>query len=308
MGSPVGVVVMDYGSPASVDDVEAYYTHIRGGRAPTPEQVVDLVARYEAIGGVSPLHTRTEEQRAGLQARLEELAPGRFVTIVGHRHAPPFIADAAAALAARGIASWVGLVLAPHYSRASVGAYHATLRDAAEASGATVATIDSWHTEPALVSHLAAAVKAARAALPARTQVLFTAHSLPLRALAADDPYESQLRESAALVAAEAALDRWAGWTIAWQSAPPSAEPWKGPDVRDVIRDLAATGRSDAVLVCPHGFTSDHLEVLYDLDVLAAAVAADVGVQYGRTASVNDDPAVLAALARRVAAAAEGLG
>jgi ferrochelatase len=155
------------------------------------------------------------------------------------------------------------------------------------------------------VAFQAAAVRAALTGLPERTKVVFTAHSLPERALV-DDPYADQLRRSAEATAVAAGLARWAGWGLGWQSAGRTAEPWRGPDVLEIVRDLAATGRADGILVVPQGFTSDHLEVLYDLDVEAAAVAAEVGLAFARTPVVNDDPTVMAALAERVRAAAEG--
>jgi ferrochelatase len=145
----------------------------------------------------------------------------------------------------------------------------------------------------------------ARAGLPERHKVLFTAHSLPERVLAGD-PYPEQLRESAAIVAERVGLDRWAAWSLCWQSAGRTPEPWRGPDILKVIRDLAATGRTDGVLVCPQGFTADHLEVLYDLDIEAAGVAAEVGLAFARTRALNDDPGVMAALAARIIATADG--
>ena len=301
MGDGVGVVVMAYGTPASPADVEAYYTHIRRGQPPSAEQLADLVRRYDAIGGTSPLAQRTEAQRAGLAAALEARAPGRCTVALGQKHAAPFIEDAVEGLRAQGVGSLVGLVLAPHFSRASVGQYQERL--AAAAGDLPVGTIDSWHLEPAYVQLLAAAVREGLAPLPERTKVLFTAHSLPERALV-DDPYPDQLRASAAAVAEAVGLDRWAGWSLAWQSAGRTPEPWRGPDVLEVIRSLAATGRADGVLVCPHGFVSDHLEVVYDLDIEAAAVAAEVGLAFARTRVANDEPTVLGALADRVLAAA----
>ena len=303
MPEPLGVVVMAYGTPASPADVAAYYTHIRRGNAPSEEQLADLVRRYDAIGGTSPLAERTEAQRVGLVAALDERAPGRCRVVLGQKHAPPFIEDAVATLADAGVGGIVGLVLAPHFSQASVGQYEDRLVVAASTRGLPVQTIDSWHMEPAYLAFLARAVREALAALPERTKVLFTAHSLPERALV-DDPYPDQLRESAAAVAEAVGLNRWAGWSIAWQSAGRTADPWRGPDILQVIRDLAATGRADGVLVCPQGFVSDHLEVVYDLDIEAAAVAEEVGLAFARTRVLNDDPAVLGELADRILAAA----
>ena len=303
MPEVLGVVVMAYGTPTSRDDIEAYYTHIRRGRAPTPEQLAELTARYDAIGGTSPLAERTEDQRLALAAALEERAPGTSRVVLGHKHAAPYIEDAVASLAEKGVEPAVGLVLAPHFSRASVGEYHERLHAAAAQHGMAVAAIESWHLEPAYVGFLADSVRQGLTRLPERTKVLFTAHSLPERVLDGD-PYADQLRASASAVAEAAGLDRWAGWSLAWQSAGRTPEPWRGPDVLEVIRDLAATGRADGVLVCPQGFVSDHLEVLYDLDVEAQRCADEVGLQFGRTRVLNDHPATFAALAERVLAAA----
>jgi ferrochelatase len=301
MDDRLGVVVMAYGTPATPEDVEAYYTHIRRGNPPSPDQLADLVRRYEAIGGTSPLAERTEAQRTALAAALEARAPGRCTVVLGQKHASPLIEDAAASLVDDGVDAIVGLVLAPHFARASVGQYQQRL--AASAGAVPVGAIDSWHLEPAFLDFLGGAVREGLASLPEHTKVLFTAHSLPERALV-DDPYPDQLRESAAAVAGSVGLDRWAGWSLCWQSAGRTPDPWRGPDVLDVIRDLAATGRADGVLVCPLGFVSDHLEVVYDLDIEAAGVAEAAGLAFGRTRVLNDDAAVLGALADRVLAAA----
>jgi protoporphyrin/coproporphyrin ferrochelatase len=296
-----GLVVMAYGTPASLDDVEAYYTHIRRGRPPTEAQLAELVGRYEAIGGISPLAARTEAQRAALAASLAERATDDWTVTLGQKHAAPFIEDGLAALADAGVETAVGLVLAPHFSAASVGQYHQRAAQAATAAGVAYLPIDSWHQEPAWIEFLTAALTEARAGLPERHKVLFTAHSLPERALI-DDPYADQLRDSASAVAARLDLSPWADWALAWQSAGRTPEPWRGPDILEVIRDLAGTGRADGVAVCPQGFTADHLEVLYDLDIEAARVAAEVGLAFARTRSLNDDATVMAALADRVMA------
>ena len=302
-----GLVVMAYGTPAALDQVEAYYTDIRRGRPPSAEQLADLVGRYQAIGGVSPLTERTRAQVAGISAALDAAEPGGWRVELGNKHAAPFVEDAVAALAAREPGDCrpdrvVGLVLAPHYARASVGDYHRRAAATAAEYGVPYTPVESWHALDAWRDAQAARVRAALADLPARTKVLFTAHSLPERALEGD-PYPDELRTSAAAIADRVGLDRWAGWTLAWQSAGRTPEPWRGPDVTQVIRDLAETGRADGVLVCPQGFVSDHLEVLYDLDIDARRVAEEAGLAFARTASINDEPAVTSALAELVRSA-----
>jgi ferrochelatase len=296
-----GLVVMAYGTPGSPAEVEGYYTHIRRGRPPSPEQLAELTRRYQAIGGVSPLAERTRAQVAGIAAALEAAEPGGWRVDLGMKHAAPFLEDAAADLVsgAGAVDRLVGLVLAPHYSRGSVAEYHTRVAEVAAAHDVPYCPIQAWHDLPAWLDAQAERVRVARAALPDKTKVLFTAHSLPERVLEGDR-YPDELRTSATAIAERAGLDRWYGWTLAWQSAGRTPEPWRGPDVAAVIRDLGATGRAEGVLVCPQGFVSDHLEVLYDLDVDARRVAGEAGLAFGRTASINDEPAVMAALARRV--------
>ncbi len=300
--SAAGALVMAYGSPATLDDLEAYYTHIRRGRPPSDEQLAELRDRYEAIGGVTTLTERTAAQRDAIAAALDERrGPGAFPVAAGNKHAAPFIEDGVAALVDAGVRTIVGLVLAPHFSAGSVGEYHRRARTAAEAAGVAYQGIDSWHLDNALVTFHADALERARAQVPDAHKVLFTAHSLPERVLV-DDPYPDQLRASAEAIAARVGLGRWGDWSVCWQSAGRTPEPWRGPDVLDVIRELAATGRADGVVVAPIGFTSDHLELRYDLDIDAARVADEVGLAFARTDAVNDDAAVMASLAERILA------
>jgi len=298
-----GLVVMAYGTPRRPEDVESYYTHIRRGRPPTPEQLADLTRRYDAIGGISPLGARTEAQRLALEAGLREVSgPGdEYVVVLGQKHAAPFIEDAIATLVAAEVEHIIGLVLAPHFSRGSVGQYHERAAEVAASASPPIryTGIDSWHLEPAYVDFLTTAVRDARAELPSKHKALFTAHSLPERVLEGD-PYPDQLRESAQAVATQVGLLPWPDWALGWQSAGRTPEPWRGPDILEIIRELAATGRSEGVLVCPQGFTADHLEVLYDLDIEARALAEQLGLAFARTRSLNDDAVVMAALANRV--------
>ena len=316
MSSPsdrTAVVLMAYGTPRTRDEILPYYTDIRRGRPPTDEQLADLVKRYEAIAPansdiLSPLAARTEAQRAGLQAALDQVAPDQYQVVLGLKHAHPMIETAVEELAAQGVRRIVGLVLAPHFSSYSIGQYIGRVRATAEPHGIDVVGIDSWATEPAFIDFLATDLAARLAAMPANTKVLFTAHSLPQRIIDAGDPYPTELRATAQAVAAKVGLSEWSQWAIAWQSAGRTPEPWLGPDILQVIDELAGSehdaGDQRGIVVSACGFVADHLEVLYDLDIEASARAAAHGLAFDRTACVNDDPAVMAALAARVVAAA----
>jgi protoporphyrin/coproporphyrin ferrochelatase len=299
-----GVALLAYGTPSGPGEVEAYYTHIRRGRPPAPDQLADLVRRYDAIGGISPLRHHTDAQRVALQSALDQLTGGDRVRVVlGFKHAPPFIEDAVDDLVGGGVDDVTALVLAPHFSALSVGEYLERAAARTTAAGVSFRSVSSWHDEDAYLQFVTEATRTSLSALPERTKVVFTAHSLPARVLESGDPYPGQLRETAEQVADRLGLDRWAGWTTAWQSAGRTPEPWLGPDIADVVRELGATGRADGVCVCPCGFVADHLEVLYDLDIEARKVAGEAGLEFARTAVVNDDAEVMAALAERVLAA-----
>jgi len=303
MTTKTAVLLMAYGTPRTPAEIEPYYTDIRRGRAPTPEQLADLVARYDAIGGISPLAARTEAQRDALQVALNEIAPDRYDVVLGLKHAAPMIETAVNDLAASGYQHIIGLVLAPHYSSFSIGQYMDRTRKAAEPHGITVTSIDSWATEPAFVEFLAADLRSRLADMPANTKVLFTAHSLPQRIIDAGDPYPDELRSTAEAVAAAAGLDSWSSWSIAWQSAGRTPEPWIGPDILAVIDDLATSENASGVVVCACGFVADHLEVLFDLDIEAKKHAEDKGLAFDRTSCVNDDATIMRALAQRVVSA-----
>jgi protoporphyrin/coproporphyrin ferrochelatase len=311
MTAHTGVVLMAYGTPATRADVLDYYTDIRRGRPPSEQQLADLVARYDAIaepGGdtLSPLTARTAAQRDAIQAALDQLQPGGYYVTLGLKHAEPMIESAVDHLAAAGFRRIVGLVLAPHHSTYSTGQYLGRLRSAAEPHGIAVTGIESWATEPAFVEFLADDLAARLAHMPANTKVVFTAHSLPQRIIDSGDHYATELRTTAAAVAARVGLREWSDWAIAWQSAGRTPEPWLGPDILQVIDELAASeshaGSPRGLVVCACGFVADHLEVLYDLDIEAARRAHAHGLAFARTRCVNDEPSVMAALARRIVA------
>ena len=295
------VVLMAYGTPRSPAEILPYYTDIRRGSPPSDEQLAHLVGRYDAIGGLSPLTERTEAQRNAVQNELDRAAPGQYRVVLGFKHAAPSIEHCVDALAATGFRRIVGLVLAPHYSAFSVGQYLDRLNAAARSHDIEVVPIRSWATETAFVDFVAADVRLKLAELPIETRVVFTAHSLPERILAADDPYPAEVRATAERVAGKSGIDNWG---LAWQSAGRTPEPWLGPDILRVIDDLAAEGTTRGVLVSAVGFVADHLEVLYDLDIEAAGRAEKHGLAFARTACVNDDAAVMAGLARMVTGAA----
>ena len=298
------VLLMAYGTPRSREEILPYYTDIRRGRVPTDEQLSDLTARYEAIGGLSPLAALTESQRDALQTALNNIAPDTYHVALGLKHAAPMIEDAVQQLATEGFTKIIALVLAPHYSSFSIGQYIGRATEAATPHGISVTGITSWATEEAFVEFLAADMSAKLASMPAATHVLFTAHSLPQRIIDAGDPYPAELRSTAVAVAAKLGLKENTQWSIAWQSAGRTPEPWIGPDILDVIDALAAqTTPAAGVLVSACGFVADHLEVLFDLDIEALHRAQQHGLAFARTECVNDNGAIMNALAHRVHAA-----
>jgi len=273
---------MAYGSPDGEGGIEAYYTHIRGGRKPSAKALEELKARYRAIGG-SPLTAITRAQAKAIGARLG------LPSFVGMKHATPFVADGAEEANRAGVARLVGLPLAPHYAEMSLGAYERSLQ---ESWGGELVFVRGFHDHPAFI-------RAVRQLLSERLaerwpeRLFFTAHSLPARIVSEGDGYADQLMESCRLVATSMRLP---DWELAYQSASTTGEPWLGPDL------LTAIERSGArdVLVCPIGFVADHLEILYDLDVEAQAFARERDLKIRRTESFNTRPDFIAAMAEVV--------
>ena len=271
------VVLMAYGSPERLEDVPAYYADIRGGRPIRPELLEALVERYRALGieEGSPLNAITEQTRAALERELD------VPVLTGMRHWQPRIAEAVEAALAGGAETIVGLVLAPHYSRMSIGEYQRQF-EAAVGDRATMAFIQSWSGQ--LIELLADRVRGYDG------HVVFTAHSLPARILDEGDPYKDELLLSAAVVADRASLE---DWSFSFQSASETGEPWLGPDILDHLETL----RGRRVLVCPFGFVADHLEIRWDIDTVAAAKARELGIELERIRMPNADPEFVSVLA-----------
>ena len=292
-------MLMAYGAPSSIDDVGDFFTHIRHGRRPPEEKIEELKGRYRTIGGGESLLRITTEQAAALEAKLSSDGGDPVNVFYGMRHAKPFIAERAEALKAAGIRRLVGLPLAPHYSTMSVGAYHDALRSATESldPAPRLHLIDSWHDHPLFIAALAEALQSTLTAFRDATKepirILFTAHSLPERIVAAGEPYRDQLHATARLTAASSSET---DWEFAFQSASPTGEPWLGPDIFEVLKRLRKEGRR-AALIQPVGFVADHLEILYDIDVLCRRLGEEIGMEVRRTPSMNARPAFITALA-----------
>lgn len=296
MTNTVGVLVMSYGTPENMESVEAYYTHIRRGRPPEPEQLKELTDRYEAIvGGVFPLRENTDNQVKNLQETLqkdERRGEVEFRCYQGLKHAYPFIEDGVEQMAKDGIQTAIGIVLAPHFSTMSVGSYIKRAREKAEELGIQMSFIESYHLHPKLIQALSTRVSAKLDAFEEAgakrgdVKVLFSAHSLPARIVDMGDPYPNQLLETSEAIASRVGI---ANWQFTWQSAGRTAEPWLGPDILDTLQELSREQVED-VLVAPIGFVSDHLEVLYDLDIEAKAIAKEMDMRLMRIDSLNSDP------------------
>ena len=294
---PVGVLVMAYGGPASLDEIPGYLADIRSGR-PTPAAVLEeITENYHAIGGSSPLLGVTRRQLDALSCELGV----RYRCYLGMRHWAPWIEEVVGEMVEDGLTRAVSLVLAPQFSALSVARYQQKIADGLDLYRGRIEFdhVPSYHDEPGLVDAFAQRVGEGLSRWPEgereRVHVVFSAHSLPTRILAAGDPYDAQCRETARLVAERAGLPE-ARWTWSYQSAGRTPEPWAGPDLGEHLEELAARGVRDVVVV-PVGFVSDHVELLFDIDRRAQAVAAALGLRLERPPALNDDPVFVGALA-----------
>jgi ferrochelatase len=301
------ILMMAYGGPDSLADIEPYLLDIRGGRPTSPELVAEIRERYAKIGGRSPLLEITRAQASALETALNQQAPsadgsGGFRVYVGMRHWKPYIRDVVAQIAADGIHSGLAFCMAPHASKMSSGAYQQKLEAGLALLQQPLALdfIESWYDQPFLIEALAQKVRdeLLQFSLQELPQVhyLFTAHSLPASLRDQGDPYADQLQLTTHLLVEELGLHP-AQWSFAYQSAGAAPGQWLGPAIEEVLPALAAKGVQH-VLVTPVGFTADHVEILFDLDIEAQAIAREVGLHLVRSQSLNASPDFIQGLAQ----------
>ncbi len=296
----VGLLLMAYGTPRSPEDIEPYYTHIRRGRKPPEDHLQDLKNRYEAVGGITAFAQITDEQVSGLEREMNERFPEvEWKAYLGLKHIAPFIEDAVEAMHRDGIEEAISLVLAPHYSTYSVKVYNERAKEQAERLGGPVIhAVDSWYREPSFIQYWVDQLKSTFDSIPVEERekavVIFSAHSLPEKILQMGDPYPQELQETADLIAKEAGVRHYA---VGWQSAGNTPEPWIGPDVQDLTRDLYHEKGFTSYIYCPVGFVAEHLEVLYDNDIECKAVTDELGAHYYRPEMPNAKPEFIACLA-----------
>lgn len=298
----MGLLVMAYGTPTTYEDLEPYYTHIRRGRPPAQEQIDDLRNRYEAIGGISPLARITEDQANALGNRLNEVQDDiEFKVYIGLKHISPFIEDAVQEMKNDGITEVVSIVLAPHFSTFSVKSYNARAKEEAEKYGIRVTSVESWYKQPKFIDYWSNQLRLTYDAMDEaereNTCLIVSAHSLPEKILANGDPYADQLKETAELITEAAGVKTYA---LGWQSEGQTPDPWLGPDVQDLTRELFETKGYTSFVYTPVGFVSDHLEVLYDNDYECKVVCDEIGAAYYRPAMPNTDPLFVDAMADAV--------
>jgi protoporphyrin/coproporphyrin ferrochelatase len=290
----IGVFVMAYGGPNNLDEVEPYLLDVRGYRPTSQEIIHEVRERYREIGGRSPILEQTQAQADALESVLNKNG-GQFKAYIGMRHWHPFIKDALADMQAEGIDKAVGVVMAPHYSRMSIGAYYLRLEEVN--SPIAFARIENWHLDEGYINALAGRVHDALQRFPeeirADVPVIFTAHSLPEKILEWNDPYPAQLRETVSAVMEKLGSQPH---EFAFQSAAISTIPWLGPDAGEVIERIVSEGKKH-ILLCPIGFVCEHVEILYDIDVVYQNLAKSLGIHLERIEMLNTAPEMIDGLA-----------
>ena len=301
------ILMMAYGGPDSLEDIEPYLLDIRGGRPTSAELVTEIRERYAKIGGRSPLLGITCTQASALEVELNKQAPspdgtGSFRVYVGMRHWKPYIHEVVANITADGIRSGVAFCMAPHASKMSSGAYRQKLEAGLGMlqNPPVLDFIESWYDQPFLIAALAQKVRDARQQFTPQDQpsvhYLFTAHSLPSVLRDQGDPYADQLEQTTQLLVEQLGL-RPEQWSFAYQSAGAAPGQWLGPAIEESFPALAGKGIRH-VLVTPVGFTADHVEILFDLDIEAQAIAQEAGLHLVRSQSLNASPDFIQGLAQ----------
>ncbi|EGO3846347.1 ferrochelatase [Listeria monocytogenes] len=299
MTKKVGLLVMAYGTPYKDEDIERYYTDIRHGHKPSEEMIADLRGRYHAIGGLSPLAKINEAQAYGLEKALNESQDEvEFKAYIGLKHIEPFIEDAVEAMHKDGIEEAISIVLAPHYSSFSVEAYNKRAKDAADKlGGLRIKAINDWYKQPKFIQMWADRINETAKQIPADelldTVLIVSAHSLPEKIKQHNDPYPDQLQETADFIFEKVVVPHYA---LGWQSEGKTGEPWLGPDVQDLTRELYGREKYKHFIYTPVGFVAEHLEVLYDNDYECKVVTDEVGATYHRPPMPNSDPEFLEVL------------
>ncbi|HEX6593614.1 MAG TPA: ferrochelatase [Bacillota bacterium] len=295
----IGLLVMAYGTPYKEEDIERYYTHIRHGRKPSVEALQDLTERYRAIGGISPLAQITEDQAQSLETKLNDIQDEyEFKMYIGLKHIEPFIEDAVEQMASDGITEAVSIVLAPHYSTFSVKSYNGRAQEEAEKYGIKLTSVESWYDAPGFIQYWADEIKATYEKMTeeerGKAVLIISAHSLPEKILQDGDPYTKQLAETAKLISEKTGIT---DYEIGWQSEGNTPDPWIGPDVQDLTKDLYEQKGYTTFVYAPVGFVSDHLEVLYDNDYECKVVCDEIGANYYRPNMPNTHPLFIETLA-----------
>ena len=295
----MGLLVMAYGTPNRLDDLERYYTHIRRGRKPSPEMIEELRHRYEMIGGISPLAKLAVQQAEMLEKRLNDVQDKiEFKMYLGLKHIAPFIEDAVEKMHKDGITQAVSIVLAPHFSTFSIKSYNDRAKEAAEKLGSLkILSVESWYREPKFIEYWAKGIIDSYTRMPkeerSEAMLIVSAHSLPEKIIEFGDPYPEQLQETAKLIAEKTGIKQYA---VGWQSAGNTPEPWIGPDVQDLTKSLFKEHPYKAFVFAPVGFVCDHLEVLYDNDIECKAVTDELGASYYRPEMPNVNPELIDAM------------
>lgn len=298
----IGLLVMAYGTPYKKEDIERYYTDIRHGRKPSQEALDDLTERYAAIGGISPLAKITENQAKALETKLNAMQDEcEFEVYIGLKHIEPFIEDAVADMGQAGIKKAVSIVLAPHYSTFSVKAYNGRAQETAGKYGIQLMSVEDWYNAPGFIQYWSEQIQDTYQKMTAtereKAVLIITAHSLPEKIVQDGDPYPEQLAATARLISEQTGIENYA---IGWQSEGNTPDPWLGPDVQDLTRELYETNGYETFVYAPVGFVSDHLEVLYDNDYECKVVCDAIGASYYRPEMPNTNPLFIGTLARVV--------